>query len=100
MVNETSSFEGAILSLISKIKLLIGRNSVLRDENEALKYQIERLLNERAECRHEIEVLKTRLESSYMADSFVSAAGGKKQARKAIEKILREIDDCVAMINK
>lgn len=100
MVNKTNSFEDAILSLTTKIKLLIGRNSVLRDENEALKYQVERLLNERAENRHEIESLKAKLESVRISDSFVTSAGGKKQARRAIEKILREIDDCMALINK
>lgn len=100
MGNKTNSFEDAILSLTSKIKLLIGKNSILRDENEALKYQIERLLNERAENRHEIESLKAKMESLNISDSFVTAAGGKKQARRAIEKILREIDDCMALINK
>lgn len=67
-------------------------NDLLRQEMDTLKARIGQLEKEKAE-------LGTRNENLSLAKSFEAGYGDNKLARQKVNKLLREIDKCVALLN-
>lgn len=86
--------------LAEKVSLLTQKNQKLIDANRELNYKIDRLKQERAEQQQEVNVLTQDLEARHLATNFIESYGSKRTATKAVENILREIEDCIVLINK
>ncbi|MFI3322802.1 MAG: hypothetical protein R3Y50_09800 [Rikenellaceae bacterium] len=99
-MDKTLNLEEKLTLLSKKVFLLIERNSRLEKDNRALTYKIERLTQERAEQQIVINSLSSELKTRKLSGAFIESEGDKENAKKTIEKILREIDDCIALINK
>jgi len=68
-------------------------NEQLVNENEELK----RKLNHQGE---EIIELRRKLETNELAKSFLVSGESGKDAKIKINKIVREIDNCIALLNR
>jgi phage shock protein A len=58
-----------------------------------LKYEIELLKKEKAELGQKIEQLR-------LATHILSGVDENREAKKKINKLVREIDKCIALLNK
>ena len=65
----------------------------LENELFELKQEIEILKQEKSELSHKNEKLK-------IASSILSGVDENKEAKQRINKLVREIDKCIALLNK
>jgi hypothetical protein len=82
-----------IAELIAQYEFLETKNSQLDDEILDLKKRIDLLEEEKIKLGHKYENLR-------LAKFFESGYEDNKMAKLKINKLLREIDKCIALLNK
>ncbi len=92
------------VEIVSKLRRQISRLISLYQD---LKFEREELIREKMGLLEQIESLnkeKEELERQYdilkLAKTFVVNTGGSEQAKNQISQIVREIDKCIALLNK
>jgi len=89
-----NGFNSRFNTLIERYKLLKASNEKLQNENAALKQKIEEKESELAESRKQQS-------SQQLANTFLAASENNPQdAKNKINKIVREIDNCIALLNR
>ncbi|HBL78197.1 MAG: hypothetical protein A2W90_16950 [Bacteroidetes bacterium GWF2_42_66] len=83
-----------------KIKQLIALYEQVGAEKQQLLNQVEELENEIDSLRHEKEALTKRYDNLKLAKSLLVSDGESQEAKNRINKIVREIDKCIAMLNQ
>lgn len=87
---------GKILKNISHlIDRMISANNRLKKENSELLAERERLIKERVQLTEQVEKYRKEERVKDLYTSFVVGEGDKLRAKRQLEKILREIDDCI-----
>lgn len=85
-------------------KLSVLKNMYLRlkSENEELIKEKEHLQKEIEEQQNKIGALEQKERELRMAQAFRSPADGDdvREARKNVDKIIREIESCIVLLNK
>jgi len=87
-------------NLNNKIDDLIQRYGNLREENKelrTLKEKFERLLQEREE---EIKELKTRYDRLKLTGALLGESEYGMEAKRKITELVREIDKCIALLDR
>ena len=69
-------------------------------DNQSLKLEVEWLKKKIEEREIEIEALKKQQETKQLAETFLVGSGDTQEARLKINKIVREIDNCIALLNR
>lgn len=82
-----------------RIKLLIAKQDGLKEENQRLLQQISELQGELNTVRDENEELVKKYSDLKMARVFSASDDEKQEAKQTINKIVREIDKCIAQLN-
>ena len=90
---------GVIISLEAKIKRLIKENERLVSENHNLVAQIESISSANRELRRNAAALQKRIGVLELERGLVGQ-GETKRAQARINRLMREIDKCIALINK
>ncbi len=72
----------------------------LKIENVQLQQEINKLKQSLKEKDDELVKLKHKLETNDLAKSFVGSSKDRKEAKLKINKIVREIDNCIALLNR
>ena len=100
MSKEELTFEEMVVHLEKKIELLVSKNIEMRDENRELRSQVEFLLKETSQRQSKVEELTLLLRDAKLSSAFNEVYDTKNEAIIAVEKMLQDIDDCVALINR
>jgi len=79
-----------IITLYEKKK---EENFNLKTENVGLKKQI-------SEFKNQNEVLQYKENNTNLASAFIEASGSNHNAKIQVNRIVREIDKCIALLNK
>ena len=82
------------------LKKIIGLYESEKELNKDLKRQNELLLKEIASLKKENEELKIQYNKIDLANVFVNASGTTHDAKIKVNRIVREIDKCIALLNK
>ncbi len=89
--------------LTQKVKAKVVRIIELYKEQKQENEQLKVLLNQHKEeldiKNKEIEELKKQLHNLDLANAFTSA-NDSKEAKQKINAIVREIDNCIALLNR
>lgn len=85
--------------LKAKIRLLIKRHDSLKNERQQLSGQIQVLNAEVARLLEEKQVLAKKYDDLKVAKVLSVESGDKQQVKQRINKIVREIDKCIAQLN-
>jgi uncharacterized coiled-coil DUF342 family protein len=83
----------------TRLRLLVHKHKGLKDENRQLLDQLKKLQDERDEIRKENETLSKKYENLKLAKVFSASDDDKQDAKQMINKIVREIDKCIAQLN-
>ena len=83
----------------TRLRLLIGKQNSIKNENRYLLDQLNNLQEELAKVRKENELLVEKYENLKVAKVFIASEDVKQNAKQAITKIVREIDKCIAQLN-
>ncbi len=70
-----------------------------KEENRELKLQVEDLKKQLSVNTSENEELKTKYNNTNLAKAFTEASGSNHDAKIKVNRILREIDKCIALLN-
>lgn len=89
-----------IASLGAKIDRLIADNQRLYAENEALMQRRERLASDNRELKQTVVTLEKRIGILELGKGIVGEGVDTKKAQMRINRLMREIDRCIALINK
>jgi len=83
-----------------KIKQLMALFEQARNEKQQLFNQVEELENEIDTLRQDNELLTKKYENLKLAKALLASDGEDQEAKNRINKIVREIDKCIAMLNQ
>ena len=88
-----SELRGQISRLISLYRdLKLEKEELVREKMNLLE-QVESLTKENDELKHQYDTIK-------LAKTFAVNTGDSQQAKNKISQIVREIDKCIALLNK
>ena len=83
-----------------RIRLLMARFQTLKKENESLIAEKNELLTLVEKQKKEISNLEQQYTTARLAQSVLIPTEDRESAKAQIKRIVREIDECIALINK
>jgi phage shock protein A len=83
-----------------KVKQMIAKHEQLKQEKDELRVEIESLEEIINQLRQEYSLLEQKYENVKMAKMLIASDEDNKNARNKIQKLVREIDKCIALLNK
>jgi len=86
--------------LKNKVQKVFNLYDRLKSENAALLKEKNELEKKLKDKESEIEFLKNKHNKLKIAKSILASSGDKHDARIKINRIVREIDNCIALLNK
>ena len=89
------------ISLIEgKIEQFIRAAVAYKTDNERLKRRIDELSGQLHAKKQEIEVLESKFQSLKLAKTLTSSTDDVKNVKLQINQMVREIDKCIALLNR
>lgn len=79
---------------------VLAQNAELREANAGLAAENSRLEKQVAEQAVEIEQLRNRLDQLLLHKSVTEVSGGVRAAKVRINRLLKDVDRCIALMNK
>lgn len=79
------------------IERLIALYEKERSERMALQTRLEQCLAENESCRKQIVELEQEVDSLHLTEAF-GAFGDNKAAKEKIDKLVKEIDRCISLL--
>ncbi len=89
-----------IITLKDKIKKLLSLYNNLKADNSELKKQNEEYKIQLKNKEAELEFFKNKYNKLKLAKSLVASEGDSHDAKIKINRIVREIDKCIALLNR
>ncbi len=87
-------------SFKSKISRLLSMYNNVRSENASLNNEIDELKLQLKNKDSELEFLNNKYNKLKLAKSIVASEGDGHDAKIKINRIVREIDKCIALLNR
>lgn len=72
----------------------------LKQENKHLKLKLQEIEVKLEQSEKENQELNKKLQTSDLANTFLASEKGNKDAKNKINQIVREIDNCIALLNR
>lgn len=94
------SKSAVIGSIREKAGRLIAENRKLHSEMEQAVKQHDKLRNENRTLKEELAKAEKRIAKLELQEGLASSQGDKKAARARVNRLIREVDKCVALLNK
>jgi len=89
-----------IALLKEKIKIVITLYEEEKNKSKVLFEAKEKLSSQAKEHEQEVEQLKQKYEMLKMAKTIAASSSDSHEAKLKVNKIVREIDKCIALLNK
>ena len=89
-----------LLTLNKKLEELLSRYSALKIENLGLKGELEKMKAGLLERDERIKELEKKYERSKLTGALMGGGENALEAKKKITELVREIDRCVALLNR
>ncbi len=94
------NYEEIIVELKLKINKVIDSFEAAKKDNETQKNIVENLRQEISRRDLKIEELEKKLETYKIAKTVVATSDDAHDAKIKINRIVREIDKCISLMNK
>jgi len=92
--------EDIIFSLERKITRVIGLAEGLKANNMQLQQQVDNLSGLLRAKDQEMEVLESKYQSLKLAKNLTSSPEDVKNVKFQVNRMVREIDKCIALLNR
>jgi regulator of replication initiation timing len=83
-----------------KFEKFVYLYKVLKEENRQIKLENTGLKNKLEQKEQELDEYRQKLETNNLAKTFLASSGNGQEAKVKINKIVREIDNCIALLNR
>lgn len=88
-----------VRSVVAKVERLMDENRRLRTESGKLGAQRDKLRSDNRKLTERIAELEKRVNVLELREGLTSG-GNTKQARARVDRLIREVDKCIAMLNR
>lgn len=89
-----------VKSMKERVGRLFGEFEKVEQKNAVLREEIALLSNRIVLLEKQLEELTSKYENLKLAKGFESGFGDNRVVRQKINKLVREIDKCVALLNE
>lgn len=89
-----------IATLKGQVGKLLDDNRMLRAELKKLVAERERIALQKREAEEKILALEKRVRTLEIARAFAGSKADNKAARLRVNRLIREIDNCIALMNR
>ncbi len=96
----TDSENNLLIDFTLKVKQIIAKHEALKQEKHQLTAEIRKLEGVVNQLRQENQVLDHKYENLKLAKMLAVSDRDSKDAKGRIQKLVREIDKCIALLNK
>lgn len=96
----TDQEKNLLINFELKVKQIISRHEALKEEKHQLEGRIKDLEKSINQLHDENQVISQKYENLKLAKMLVASEEENKDAKGRIQKIVREIDKCIALLNK
>ncbi len=96
----TNRYEELLGSFATKLRNLISEYQLLRAENQLLRRRELQLQEELTATRAKLEELKKQNDHLLLANQLGGSGEDRNTAKQQLEKMVREIDQCLTLLNK
>lgn len=87
-----------IEKLRQRIQQLISAYETERQERKRLEIELEKSLIQNKACKEQITELERTIDNLKLADAFKSGNTDNTEARKKIDRLIKEIDKCITLM--
>lgn len=94
-----NQYANLITEFESRLKKLISRHKALQSENETLKAELERKQEDLMKAHKEILDLRNEYTLLQTAMGMGGSEEEREKSRQHLNKLVREIDKCLALLN-
>lgn len=95
-----SNYEEIIKELREKIEKLINLYEKERVKNVDISLKNDSLLNELKQKEQDLQTVQTKYDNLRLAKTVSASSNDSHDAKIKINRIVREIDKCIALLNK
>ena len=96
----TEAEKNLLMDFKLKVMQMIGRHDMLKQEKDQLIGKIGGLEEIIHQLSQENRVLEKKYENMKLARMLVASEEDNKDAKNKIQKLVREIDKCIALLNQ
>jgi vacuolar-type H+-ATPase subunit D/Vma8 len=96
----TDQEKNLLIDFRLKVKQIIAKHETLKLEKQQLVAKIGSLEDTINQLRQENRVLEQKYDNLKVAKMFSASDDDHKDAKNRIQKLVREIDKCIALLNK
>ena len=96
----TDQEKNLLIEFKVKVKQMIAKHEALKQEKYQLQGKIGDLEKSINQLHQENRLLEKKYENLKMAKMLIASDDENKDAKNRIQKIVREIDKCIALLNK
>lgn len=94
-----SKIENIVQTLEEKIDRIIDQFGLLKEENAALKKEIELLKSQNKDQHQLLEKKQDEFEALKIASSMLGSNEDKRASKLKINALIKEINDCIASLS-
>ena len=96
----TDQEKNLLIDFEFKVKQIIAQQEALKKEKRQLQDKTKDLEESINQLRRENQLLEQKYENLKLAKMLIASEDENKDAKSRIQKIVREIDKCIALLNK
>ena len=79
---------------------LIALYEAAREKNETLEKELEKATADCKTLRERIVELERQIDNLRLAEAFSTPEGGNGEAKLRVDRLIREIDKCISLLEK
>lgn len=99
MADIINSLSAKVEKLISMYEAERGSNASLRNELEASRGQIAQYKEKQVHLEQKIKTLEDKLNNLQLAGAFTASPGDSAAAKRRLNAVIKEIDECISMLD-
>ncbi len=96
----TNRYEELIYGFEQKLKKLISEYKVLLEKNHQLELKLVQKQNELVEAHHDVLELQKKYDHLIISRNMGVSDTERAESKKKIDKLVREIDNCLALLEE
>lgn len=96
----TNRYEELISAFEKKLRKLISEYQSLQTQNKKLKAELDQKHENLITAHGEIIELRKKNDHLFLANQLGGSGEGRAEAKKQIDKMVREIDQCLALLDE
>lgn len=82
----------------ASIERLISAYEAVKVENKSLKEEIGQLRTQNGDYRKQIDELEKKIDNLKLSGAFLGASRDGGKAKESIDRLIREIDRCISLM--